>query len=259
MHKSEYYKVGIYNDDEKKRLFRNVHRLVAGAFVPNEDSKQFVDHINEDKLDNRSLNLRWVTRQENTQFYVENRKKDENFQFMKSNRKCIKISFCFTPQVVQEFESFSATGVGSAGVSNCCRYWNGEINNEKKRGKVTWKYYVWCWEEDKEKILPLVKKKFRDRAESRFGKLTSKQLKSMSTRFIREMIIPNAKPIWKLDSNGKKIKLYNKKSEIFTELNIEPSRCTAAFRWAIVKQKLYHGHRWKYATLRSIRRFYNNE
>ena len=44
-----------------------VHRMVAQAFLPNEDDKPQVDHINTIKDDNRVCNLRWVTDTENAQ------------------------------------------------------------------------------------------------------------------------------------------------------------------------------------------------
>jgi hypothetical protein len=41
------------------------HRLIAIAFIPNPDSKKYVDHINGDRLNNSLNNLRWATASEN--------------------------------------------------------------------------------------------------------------------------------------------------------------------------------------------------
>lgn len=51
-----------------------VHRLVALAFVENPDpeNKVAVDHINEDRFDNRACNLRWCTNEENIEYYANN-------------------------------------------------------------------------------------------------------------------------------------------------------------------------------------------
>lgn len=43
---------------------RKVHRLVAGAFIPNPDNLPQIHHINHDRKDNRVCNLKWVTRAE---------------------------------------------------------------------------------------------------------------------------------------------------------------------------------------------------
>jgi hypothetical protein len=47
------------------RRVERVHRLVATAFVPNPENKPFVNHLNNDRADNRDTNLEWCTQWEN--------------------------------------------------------------------------------------------------------------------------------------------------------------------------------------------------
>jgi len=59
-----YLQVALSKRDKLKSF--TVHRLVCKAFHENPQAKPEVNHINENKLDNRACNLEWVTSKENS-------------------------------------------------------------------------------------------------------------------------------------------------------------------------------------------------
>ncbi len=61
-----YLCVSLYKDCARKNC--KVHRLVAEAFIPNGGNKPEVNHLDEDKSNNRSDNLAWVTHEENMNY-----------------------------------------------------------------------------------------------------------------------------------------------------------------------------------------------
>lgn len=63
--KSGYLIINIYANNKNHSL--KIHRLVANAFVPNPNSKEQVNHIDFNRINNRADNLEWCTLQENIQ------------------------------------------------------------------------------------------------------------------------------------------------------------------------------------------------
>jgi hypothetical protein len=58
-----YYRVSLSKDDKEYTV--KVHRLIAKMFIPNPNNLEFIDHINQNRSDNRLENLRWVSRKDN--------------------------------------------------------------------------------------------------------------------------------------------------------------------------------------------------
>ena len=64
INKDGYYELTLYTLDHRK-VTKRIHRLVAVAFLGIEPDL-VVDHINDDKLDNRAVNLQFVTAKQNS-------------------------------------------------------------------------------------------------------------------------------------------------------------------------------------------------
>lgn len=65
---NKYYYCNISINGKVSKV--KIHRLVSKAFVENPLSKNVVNHINGNKLDNHYTNLEWVTQAENIQHAI---------------------------------------------------------------------------------------------------------------------------------------------------------------------------------------------
>jgi len=112
----------------------SVHRLVALHFLPNPLSLPEVNHINEDKMDNRACNLEWCDRSYNVNFGTRTEK-----QKTKVSRPVVQITLIGFPVAVYEsgIQAERETNICSQSICACCR------GKRKTAGG-----YRWLYEED---------------------------------------------------------------------------------------------------------------
>ncbi len=123
--KTSYFHVSLSKNGIIKRY--SVHRLVAIAFIPNKENKEYVNHKNENGLDNRVENLEWVSNSEN-QLY--------SLYVTKSNKNTIPViaKDKNTLEPIKEFESIALASKWlieskktkdkycNRGISKCCKH-----------------------------------------------------------------------------------------------------------------------------------------
>jgi hypothetical protein len=75
------------------RMNKKVHRLVAQAFIPNPDNKPAVNHIDNDKTNNKVSNLEWCTNKENSVHCVKQNRQQKGEVHYSSKLKLTDILF----------------------------------------------------------------------------------------------------------------------------------------------------------------------
>ena len=89
VNKKGYMTVMLYRGKEKRKNWK-VHRLVAEAFISNDECKLCVDHIDRNKRNNDISNLRWATHSENNNnkgMYKSNKSGHVNISYDKTKKK----------------------------------------------------------------------------------------------------------------------------------------------------------------------------
>lgn len=73
-----YNRVHLMKDKKETNIY--VHRLVAQAFIPNNNNYPIVNHKDEDKTNNKVENLEWCTYKYNVNYGTANKRRGEKFK-----------------------------------------------------------------------------------------------------------------------------------------------------------------------------------
>ena len=139
--KDGYSVVGLWKNRKSKTCL--VHRLVAQTFLPNPDNLPEINHIDENKENNRVENLEWCTSEYNNNYGTRN----ERAAKANTNGKCSKkvLQFTLDGIFIREWPSTNEcgrNGFNQTKVSACCR-------GERK----THKGYIWKYKIDETNLL----------------------------------------------------------------------------------------------------------
>ena len=125
-----YLQISLSKDE--KVFQKLVHRLVAEAFIPNEDLfKTQINHINEVKTDNKSENLEWVSPKENSNYGTRNERvaKAQSKEVIQFN-----LDGTFVKEWPSTMEVQRELGFAQTNISKCC------LGKRKQAYGFIWKY-----------------------------------------------------------------------------------------------------------------------
>lgn len=130
--KRGYYQIGLRKDN--KRKWFSVHRLVAETFIDNPNNYKYVNHKDENKLNNNINNLEWCTMSYNNTYGTRLEKVKQ-----KVSKKVLQ--YDLEGNFIKEYSSLKEANklnnMKSIGnISKCCK---GEY---KTAGGYIWRYKV---------------------------------------------------------------------------------------------------------------------
>lgn len=138
-----YLTVNIYIDG-KRKMFR-VHRLVAIAFIPNPEGFEQINHKDEDKTNNVTLNIEWCSAKYNSNFGTRNERMATSLTNHPALSKAVEASrFSDFKEIELRFASTAEAGrngYDQRDVAACCnKCFHREGNNKYKN--LYWRFVV---------------------------------------------------------------------------------------------------------------------
>lgn len=214
--------MAVYLTKDGNSKIQYVHRLVAMAFLDNQNYLPEVNHKDENKCNNCVTNLEWCTRKYNVRYGTGIKRRVENTdfsnpKFKEASRNNAKIShekrqrsvtqYTLTGKKVREYKSATIAekdyGFNASDINSCCR------NKLRTAGG-----YIWRYTEE-----PLTKEHI-----------------DWCNEFVSQQVIQRTK-------DNEVIKIWNNAKEVQNKLGIHQSSIR---RCCIGKQKTAGGYIWEY-------------
>lgn len=130
-----YLHVNLWSECKMKSQM--VHRLVAGAFIPNPDNMQEVNHKDEDKKNNRADNLEWCNTRYNINYGTRTKKVSTTRISQAILGKGVE-QLTISGEHVRTYDSIReasrATGADKAVIVRCCK------GKTQTAGGYRWRY-----------------------------------------------------------------------------------------------------------------------
>ena len=123
-----YVRVALWRNNKPKYIF--IHRLVAQAFIPNPDNLPFINHKDENPLNNNVDNLEWCTQGYNINYGTRNQRAASNIS------KSVN-QYTLNGELIKTWESAmeaERNGYNRQCICLCCK---GKIRHHKQ---FIWKY-----------------------------------------------------------------------------------------------------------------------
>lgn len=125
---------GVILVKEGRRFYRAVHRLVAEAFLPNTNNLPYINHRDENKLNNKASNLEWCTTKYNIRYgsCIDRR---ANKQKVTRGNPIISIDNNGNEvKYISVKEASRITGINQGSISKCCK------GERRIAGGFRWRY-----------------------------------------------------------------------------------------------------------------------
>lgn len=137
-----YLRVHLYKHNKGKLCY--VHRLVAEAFLDNPNNLPEVNHINEDKTDNRVENLEYCNRRYNVNFGTRSKSASKSMKGVHINRNDLSKTVYQidkdSDEIINVFPSTAEVerqlGYDAGCISKCC------IGIQKTSYGYKWEYII---------------------------------------------------------------------------------------------------------------------